>query len=146
MASSHDQDTGMTRHQGERKGRDAYDLYLVRRNRLWRPPTDVYETQQHVIVKVEVPGMVESDFQIALDGGRLVISGHRPDAPGKLVYHNMEIRYGAFRSEVRIDWTVDSEAIEATYELGFLYVRLPKAKQHRIPVVIGRPTKHSEES
>jgi len=90
--------------------------------------------------------MAEDDFEIGMNDGLLMISGQRPDTPGKLVYHNMEIRYGAFRSEVRIDWKVDSGAIEATYERGFLFVSIPKARQHRIPVVIGRSRKHAEES
>jgi len=146
MAHSQDRDKGAVWPQGDRRGRDDYDLYFVRRHRLWRPPTDLYETQDQVIVKVEVPGMSEGDFEIAMQDGRLVISGQRPDTPGKLVYHNIEIRYGAFRSEVRIDWKVDSGAIEATYERGFLFVRIPKAKQHRIPVVIGRSRSRAEES
>lgn len=146
MAHSQDRNGRASLPTSDRSSRDAYDLYFVRRHRLWRPPTDVYETQDQVIVKVEVPGMAEGDFEIALDDGCLVISGNRPDTPGKLVYHNIEIRYGAFRSEVRIDWQVDSSAIEATYERGFLLVSIPKAKQHRIPVVIGRSRKHAEES
>jgi HSP20 family molecular chaperone IbpA len=116
-----------------------YELYYARRARVWRPPTDVYETDEHVVVKVEVPGMADDDFSISLDQGRLVITGRRQDMPGALVYHNMEIHYGEFRTEVQIDWTVAEGAVEATYERGFLYIRLPKPRQHRIPVIVNGP-------
>lgn len=103
--------------------------------RTWRPPTDVYETDEHVVVKVEVAGMSEEDFDISFADRRLIIAGHRRDPVDKIVYQNMEINYGEFRTEVLVGWALDSSAIEARYEEGFLYVRLPKrAKEFRIPV------------
>ena len=103
--------------------------------RVWRPPTDVYETDGRVVVKVEIAGMREDDFVISYADRRLVIAGCRRDPVGKLIYQNMEIRYGEFRTEVRIGWALDESAIEATYDGGFLFVFLPKqALRHRIPV------------
>jgi len=111
-----------------------YEWYTTRNRRLWRPPTDVYETDSHVVVKIEVAGMDEDDFKISLVDRRLIVSGRRRDPVGKLIYHNMEIRYGEFLSEVWIGWALDPAAIEATYEDGFLFVKLPKAKEHRVPI------------
>ncbi len=111
------------------------DWLISPQRRIWRPPTDVYETDGRVVVKVEISGMQEDDFAISFADRRLVIAGRRPDPVGKLVYQNMEIRYGEFRTEVRVGWALDEAAIEATYEGGFLYVYLPKqALQHHIPV------------
>jgi HSP20 family protein len=110
----------------------SYDWYLVRRRRVWRPPTDVYETEQYVVVKVEVAGMSEDDFEISLDGQRLVIAGKRGDPAGKLIYQNMEINYGDFRSEVVMSCPVEDAAVEATYEAGFLFVKLPKVREHHV--------------
>ena len=115
-----------------------YDLYSVRMRRIWRPPTDVYETEDHIIVKVEIPGMRKEDFEITLADRQLVIAGHRRFPEGKCVYHNMEIHYGAFRTEVRIDRAMGDAPIEATYENGFLFVRLPKAEKHRIQVRVAK--------
>jgi len=111
-----------------------YDLYVMRRRRVWRPPTDVYETDDQIIVKVEIAGMNEDDFQVAFLDRTLVISGKRRDPVGKLIYQNMEIRYGEFRTEVRFERPLDEAAIEASYESGFLFVRLPKAAEHRVQV------------
>lgn len=111
-----------------------YDLYVMRRRRVWRPPTDVYETDDQIIVKVEIAGMNEDDFQVAFADRTLIISGQRRDPVGKLIYQNMEIRYGEFRTEVRFERPLDEAAIEANYEAGFLFVRLPKAMERRVQV------------
>jgi HSP20 family protein len=102
--------------------------------RVWRPPTDVYETESEIVVKVEVAGMREQDFEIAFVDRRLVIQGRRHDPEGKIIYQNMEIRYGDFYTAVQINLPLDSAAIEATYREGFLYVHLPKAQEHRVHV------------
>ena len=112
----------------------SYDWYLVRKKRVWHPPTDVYETDHHVVVKVEVAGMSEDDFQISFADRRLVIAGQRKDPVGKIIYQNMEINYGDFRSEILINGPLEQSPIEATYEAGFLFVKLPKAQERRVPV------------
>ena len=124
----------LTGAQGEALPQTEYDLYVLRRRRIWRPPTDVYETDSYVVVKVEVAGMQPDDFDISIVNRRLIISGNRRDPTGKTMYQNMEIRYGEFCSEVKLDWAVDGAAIEAGYEDGFLSVRLPRAKEYRIGV------------
>lgn len=133
MPSSTDRDNRSTKKSGRSPGK--CDVHLARLARLWRPPTDVYETDHHVVIKIEIPGMDEGDFEISMAQGRLAVAGHRQDPPGKIVYHNMEIHHGEFRSEVLIDWVVEENAIEATYERGFLFIRLPKARQYCIPIV-----------
>lgn len=114
---------------------DDYDWYGVPKQHVWRPPTDVYETDRHVVIKVEVAGMAKEDFHLSFADRRLVIAGHRKDPAGKLIYQNMEIRYGEFRTEIRVDWAVDPSTIEANYEEGFLFVMLPK-EERRISVPI----------
>lgn len=101
----------------------------------WCPPTDVYETDAFVIVKVEIAGMTEQDFSISLDANRLTVSGVRHDPAAKLVYQQMEIPYGQFETHVHLPREIDIDQVEATYQQGFLIVRLPKAKPHQIPVV-----------
>jgi HSP20 family protein len=103
-------------------------------HKIWRPPTDVYETDTCIVVKVEVAGMSEEDFSISLDSRRLVIGGTRHDPAAKLGYQQMEILYGYFETHVLLPQAVDEEAIEATYENGFLSVSLPKAKARQIPI------------
>ncbi len=107
----------------------------ARQHKIWHPPTDVYETDDCVVVKVEIAGMVEADFAISLDGKRLIISGVRRDPAAKLGYQQMEILYGHFETEVHVARAIDEDQIEATYQSGFLSVRLPKVKPLQVPVV-----------
>lgn len=105
------------------------------RPRLWRPSTDVYETDDAAIVKIEVAGMAPEDFTISFAERTLTVRGVRRDIEAKLSYHCLEIPYGEFHVEVFLTGTHDENAIEAKYDKGFLYITLPKAKQeHRVPV------------
>jgi len=113
-----------------------YDLYVLQMRRVWRPPTDVYETDQHVIVKVEIAGMQEDDFDISLIKRHLVVRGARPAIEQKVIYQNMEIHYGQFRTEIEINIPLDRSSIDASYVDGFLYVKLRKADERSIPVHI----------
>ena len=109
------------------------------RKRVWRPPTDVYETDSHVVVRVEVAGLREEDFRISVADRRLVIGGLRRDPSEKLAYQQMEINYGEFQTEVYLpSWAVDQDNIEAVYEEGFLSVRLPKKRETRVPITVVR--------
>jgi len=108
---------------------------VVRHTYAWRPPTDVYETDENVVVRVEVAGMKETDFSISLTERLLVITGTRQDPSPKVAYHQMEIRYGEFRTEVFLHWSVDQEHIAAIYADGFLQVTLPKMSARKVHVV-----------
>ena len=107
----------------------------ARQHKVWRPPTDVYETDDCVVVKVEIAGMEDEDFQISLDGKRLIISGIRRDPASKLGYQQMEILYGHFETDVHLARAIEEDRIEATYQNGFLVVRLPKVKPRTVPVI-----------
>lgn len=112
----------------------------LRRTRTWCPPTDVYDTDNHVVVKVEIAGMEEGHFTISLSNRNLTITGVRHDplteaAGSTLSYQQMEIRYGEFKTKVYLPWAIIEEEIEATYEDGFLKVVLPKARAQKITVV-----------
>jgi HSP20 family protein len=104
-------------------------------HKIWRPPTDVYETDDCLVVKVEIAGMSESDFAISFDGKRLAITGMRRDPAAKLGYQQMEILYGHFETDVHLTRAIEEDKIEAIYQNGFLSVRMPKAKPRQVPVL-----------
>lgn len=95
----------------------------------WQPPTDVFETDSEVIVKVELAGMSVNDADIVLAEGMLVITGKRDNQPGlrKTAYHQMGISYGQFRTQIPLPVEIDRDRVKASYEDGFLFVHLPKA-------------------
>lgn len=101
---------------------------------VWRPPTDVYETDEAIVVVVEIAGLTAGDYEVVLQGRSLVISGERRDPAEKLAYQQMEIRHGRFRTQVHLPWALDSSGHSAAYENGFLKVVLPKAQVRRVPV------------
>jgi HSP20 family protein len=101
----------------------------------WRPPTDVFETDDAVIVRVEIAGMRDADFLIALHDQLLTISGQRADPAAKVAYHQLEVRYGEFRTEVYLHWSVEQADISAVYQDGFLIVTMPKARLRQVRVV-----------
>jgi len=106
---------------------------IGRHNGVWSPPTDVFETEEALIVRMEVAGVQQSDFYVTLDEQHLTINGARFDpATEPRAYHQMEIHYGEFRTEVDLPVPVDENRIEAEYHDGFLRVTLPKAKPHRV--------------
>ena len=102
---------------------------------VWRPPTDVYENEDGLVVRVEIAGMRSEGFLISLTGRRLVVAGTRVDPAPKRTYHQMEIRFGEFRAEVDLPWQVQPEDVEATYEEGFLEMQIPRPGLQRVPVV-----------
>ncbi|MBM4431754.1 MAG: Hsp20/alpha crystallin family protein [Chloroflexi bacterium] len=105
--------------------------------RVWHPPTDVYETDSHVMIKIEVAGVDVDDLVVRLHGRVLDVHGCREDPAAKLSYQQMEISYGEFRSEVYLPCPVDETAATASYDKGFLHIRLPKAQQERkVPVIV----------
>lgn len=107
---------------------------LLRRTHAWRPPTDVLETDEAYVVVVEVAGMRGADFSVTYNQRVLSIQGIRADASPRKAYHQMEIAYGEFASEVRIPVPIEASEIEATYNDGFLRVILPKAQSKEVPI------------
>jgi len=95
----------------------------------FQPPTDIYETGDAVIVRAEIAGMTAEAIELTLDegAGRLTISGSRPDpaADTPRRYFNVEIECGEFIRVVQLPRPVVVDAVEASYDRGFLVVRLP---------------------
>ncbi len=111
---------------------------MVRHTHTWRPPTDVLEFADRLVVRIEVAGMRDSAFNVALQDRKLLISGVRPRAEHERSaqqYHRMEIAYGEFRVEISLPWPVSREQATATYRDGFLYVELPRARSQQLYVV-----------
>ncbi|MCL4562386.1 MAG: Hsp20/alpha crystallin family protein [Chloroflexi bacterium] len=107
---------------------------LTIRTHVWRPPTDLYETEDSYVVRVEIPGMNESEFTISIDENILIISGIRPDVGEHRAYHQMEIRYGEFSTELEIPGPIVVDQVEAEYQDGFLRLSMPKARPTQIQV------------
>lgn len=110
-------------------------LHAIRwqvRSNIWSPPTDVYETDENFVIRVEIAGMRDEDFAVSMENHTLFISGVRADFGGRRAYHQMEIFSGRFEIEVEITVPVDVDSSAAEYKDGFLTISLPKAQPKQI--------------
>jgi HSP20 family protein len=97
----------------------------------WVPNTDVYVTDNGLVIKVELAGMRKEDLELTIEGNRLKISGLRPDgcrAP-QCRFLIMEISYGAFESILELPAGYDLLRAKAAYQNGFLRIDVPQQAQ-----------------
>ena len=105
------------------------------------PRVDVEETDDEVVVTMELPGVEEKDFEVSIEEGVLTIKGQKQTErdESKEGYRYVERSSGSFRRSFRIPWEVDSDALKAAYQHGVLSVTVPKPietrpESKRIPV------------
>lgn len=99
---------------------------------VWRPPTDVFETEEKIVIRVEIAGMHDGNISVNFDHHILSISGTRSELSEKKAYHQMEIHFGEFLTEVEILIPIETDKIMAEYHDGFLRVSLPKASPKQV--------------
>jgi HSP20 family protein len=105
----------------------------------WVPNTDVYVTEEMLVIKVELAGMRKEDLELTVEGNQLTITGHRPDgcrAP-KCKFLVMEINYGSFQSVIELPPGYDLGLAKAAYQNGFLRIDVPQAsgaKKKQLPL------------
>jgi HSP20 family protein len=96
----------------------------------WSPALDLYESGDHFVAVVELPGMRKEDIDISLHDGTLTISGERKHESNNGDTAQRTERYvGTFRRSVSLPTRVDASKVNATYEDGILKVTLPKAEE-----------------
>ncbi len=101
--------------------------------KVWEPNTDIFETPDSFVIKLELAGMRSNDFNIIVNGDRLIIRGERKDLSPyvKDRYHQMEIPYGYFEKIFTLPFSIDTDNIKASYNDGFLEVVIPKLQGRR---------------
>ena len=107
---------------------DSFGAWSHPSSMVWRPPTDVYETRDKLVVVVELAGMAEDDMTVTLFSDRLVIEGIRQQTAVTEMNacHQLGIKYGEFRSEVYVPFPVDTDSVKAEFQNGLLTVTLNK--------------------
>ena len=108
----------------------------------WTPNTDVYETPDHLIVKMEIAGIDRDDLEITVNDRLLLVRGYRKDPcrqkQHRCSFRQMEIDYGYFERRIVIPRSVDGSGVRAQFNNGFLHIELPKAQhsEHTTVTVI----------
>ncbi len=107
------------------------------------PAVDVYEDEQGIQLKIEVPGIDEKDIDLRLENNTLTVRGERKVEKDTKEenFRRIERRYGSFVRSFTLPNTVDAENVKAGYDKGVLSIQLPKkeaAKPKQIKINIGK--------
>ena len=94
----------------------------------WKPLVDIFEDEQAITIKAELPEIDEKDIHINLDNNMLTIKGERKleKEERRESYHRVERYYGSFQRSFELPATVDRDNIVAGYDKGVLKIVLPK--------------------
>lgn len=109
--------------------------------RRWIPEVDVYETDNEIKLKAELPGVNKEDIEVNIENNVLTISGEKKTEKEETEenYHRIEREFGRFKRGIRLPEGTDKESIQAKYNDGVLEVSVPKTektKRKQIPVEI----------
>jgi HSP20 family protein len=107
----------------------------------WKPSVDILEKDGNLILRAELPGLTEKQFDLKVEGDTLVLKGERKieNEDNKSNYHRIERHYGSFARSFRLPETVDIDKINAEYKNGVLTITLPQkpeVKPREIPVSV----------
>jgi len=97
----------------------------------WNPSVDIFENDNEVIIKAELPGMNPNDMEVRLENNVLMLKGERrfEKEAKEENYHRVEREYGSFSRSFTLPTAVDGEKVTAEYKDGVLKVVLPKKEE-----------------
>jgi len=110
-------------------------------NRPWAPAVDIYETENELVLKADLPDVDLKDIDVRVENQTLTIAGERSFEKQESVkgYHRIERNYGTFVRSFSVPNTFDTENIAAEFNNGVLSVTLPKkeaAKPRQVKVEV----------
>ena len=103
-------------------------LFSEPASRPWSPAVDIYETENDLVLKADLPDVDPKNVGIQLENGTLTLKGERKfehEKNGK-GFHRIERSYGSFVRAFSLPDTVDAENVKADYKSGVLTVTIPK--------------------
>jgi HSP20 family protein len=97
----------------------------------WRPPVDIYETDDGVVIQVDLPGVQKQDVSVEVKNNLLTIQGQRiiASAVDDDRYYRRERSCGTFQRSFTLRTAVSPEQIKATFKNGVLTVQIPKSEE-----------------
>ena len=99
----------------------------------WVPPMDLVESDDHFLLKADLPGLAEDDVNIEIRDNTLTISGERKSEYERKErgWYRVERSTGAFSRSLSLPEGVDADGVTAQFEKGVLEVRIPKPEQRK---------------
>ena len=112
------------------------------RLRRWVPAMDLLETDDHLVLKADLPGLTKDDVSIEIKDNVLTISGERKDETEEKAdgFYRVERAFGAFSRSLALPEGIDADRVTADFTNGVLEVRIPKPeerKAHRVQIGSG---------
>ena len=97
----------------------------------WLPAVDLYEDNDHYMLRAELPGMRKEDIDISLHGDVLTLSGERKEDERlvKAQVFRSERCQGKFQRTFTLPMQIAADKVQASYKDGILSVTLPKAEE-----------------
>jgi HSP20 family protein len=97
-------------------------------NRPWSPAVDIYETENELVLKADLPDVDSKDVDVRVENLTLTVSGERKfeKSGNEKGFHRIERSYGNFTRSFAVPNTFDTENIAASFKNGVLTVTLPK--------------------
>ena len=96
----------------------------------WTPPADIYESENELVVNIDLPGVDPRMVDVRVENNVLTIRGERQfdEKQTQENYHRLERPYGSFARSFTLANSVDADKIRASYKAGVLSISLPKAE------------------
>ena len=97
----------------------------------WNPLVDIFENDNELVIKAELPGMNAKDIEVRLENNVLTLKGERhfEKEAKEENYHRIEREYGNFVRTFALPTAVDGDKVTAEYKDGVLKVVLPKKEE-----------------
>ncbi|RJP23243.1 MAG: Hsp20/alpha crystallin family protein [Candidatus Abyssobacteria bacterium SURF_5] len=97
----------------------------------WAPAVDVYEDENNIFVKAELPGLTDKDIDVNVIDSNLVIKGEKKKEEERKEknYYRIERTYGAFQRSIPLPTAVDTEKVKASFKSGILEIEMPKKEE-----------------
>jgi HSP20 family protein len=101
--------------------------------RRWIPAMDLVETDEHFVLKADLPGLTEADVNVEVEDNVLTLSGERKaeHEDKREGYVRVERSFGSFRRSLTLPEGIDPEAVQASFDNGVLEVRIPKPEERK---------------
>ena len=99
--------------------------------RSWAPPVDIYETEDAIVLKAELPGIDPKDVEVRVEDNTLYLKGERnyEKEINEQNYHRIERSYGSFARSFSLPNSISAEKVKAEYKDGLLTLTMPKREE-----------------
>lgn len=100
---------------------------------VWQPPVDIYEDENSVVIKAEVPDVDQKDIEVRIENNTLTIRGERKHSSDvkKENYYRVERYFGQFQRSFSLPQSINQDKVQASCDKGILTITLPKREEKK---------------